>query len=145
MTTITELLNKKGQFVSFKTQKNLKVRKGQTPILKISEFVARIGVEYDNIKRVQEKRESGELPEENQGLPWGQWVKYPYLISHKDEFYIRCSKTNNGKQPPKVKYIRDGVEITRYDAMQAALASEFSDKADIDVFNIKVSSILEIK
>jgi hypothetical protein len=144
MTTITELLNKKGQFVHFVTKRPLKVKKGQSPIEKISEFVARIGVNYDNIHNVIEKRETGELPEVNQGLPWGEWVKFPYIISHNDNLYIRCSRSNNSHQKSKVKYIRNGIEISADEAKAAALASEFKDN-DNDVFNIKVSSIVEIK
>jgi hypothetical protein len=145
MTTITELLNKKGQFVSLGTKRPLKVKKGQTPIEKVSQFVARIGVEYDNMQSVKDKRESGELPEENAGLPWGEWVKYPYLISHKNEFYIRCSTTKNGSQKAKTHYYREGLEISIDDAKSAALASEFREKDNLDVFTIKVSSIIEIK
>lgn len=142
---INELLNKKGQFVSFKTERNLKVKKNQTPIVKVSEFIARIGVDYDNMQSVKTKRENGELPEENQGLAWGEWVKFPYLIAHKDQFYLRCSTTKNSHQKGKVKYYRNGVEISKEEAKAASLASEFYDKEDQDVFNIKVSSIIEAK
>ncbi len=142
---ITELLNKKGQFVSFTTERQLKVKKNQPPITKISSFIARIGVDYDHMQSVKLKRENGELPEENQGLSWGSWVKFPYLIAHKNEFYLRCSTTKNSNQKGKVKYIRNGVEISREEAKAASLASEFYDKDDQDVFNIKVSSIVEAK
>lgn len=142
---ITELLSKKGQFVSFTTERQLKVKKNQTPITKISNFIARIGVDYDKMQSVKDKRESGDLPEENQGLSWGEWVKFPYLITHKNEFYLRCSTTKNSNQKGKVKYLRDGVEISKEEAKAASLASEFYDKGDQDVFNIKVSSIVEVK
>ena len=141
--TIESLLAKKGQFVSFKTERSMKVRKGQTPIVKISEFVARVGVTYDNMKSVKEKRSDGTLPEDNQGLPWGTWVNFPYLIEHKNALYLRCSATQNKEQHGKVQFYRDGVEISRDEAKSACLASEFASKSDGDVFNIKVDSIID--
>lgn len=141
---LPELLTKKGQIVTIVTERPMKVRKGQDPIAKRSEFQCRIGVEYDNIKKVQEKRETGELPEKNGGLPWGEWVDYPYTITHKDEMYLRCTLLRNmtGKEPV---YTRNNEVITKEEAKAASLASEFAPKTDMDIFNIKVSSILEVR
>lgn len=143
--SLDSLLSKKGQFVSFKTERTMKTKKGQEPITKISEFVARVGVAYDNMKSVQTKREDGTLPEENQGLPWGKWVNFPYVIEHKDALYLRCSATKNKDQSGKVHYFRNGVEISRDEAKSACLASEFTTKDDADIFNIKVDSIIEAR
>lgn len=142
--SIESLLSKKGQFVSFKTERAMKTKKGQAPITKVSQFVARVGVIYDNMKAVKGKRADGTLPEENQGLPWGTWLQFPYLITHKDALYLRCSDTKNSGQKGKVHYYRDGVEISIDDAKKSCLASEFYEKDD-DVFNIKVDSIVEAK
>ena len=141
--SIESLLAKKGQYVTFKTERTMKVRKGQSPITKISEFVARVGVTYDNMKAVKQKRSDGTLPEENQGLPWGKWVTFPYVIEHKDALYLRCSATQNKEQTGKVHYFRNGEEISRDEAQSACLASEFAPKSDGDVFNIKVDSIID--
>ncbi|RMD51067.1 hypothetical protein D6827_02940 [Candidatus Parcubacteria bacterium] len=59
--------------------------------------VFRAGVNYDNKASVQEKRENGELPAENAGLPWGEWLKPPYLVSHKGNIYVRLYPTPNCK------------------------------------------------
>lgn len=138
------LLSKTGSIVTVKTQRTMKVRKGETPIIKESEFQARCGVTYDNMKAVQEKREDGRLPEENQGLPWGEWKQFPYLISHKGADYFRFStiKTNF---TPKTRYLRNGTEISAESAKIACLASEFSPKNELDVFNVKVDSIIGLK
>ena len=143
---IDDILNKKGQFVSFITEKQMKVKKGQEPIIKHSEFVGRIGVEYDNMNSVKEKRDSGELPEENQGLPWGKWVNYPYTIEHNGNLYIRVSTTKNKSQKGKIKFYRNGIEISVEEAKQACLASEFpKNKSDLDIFNLNVDNIIKIK
>lgn len=134
------LLARKGQIATFTTSRPLKVRKNETPITKISTFQCRVGVDYDNIKAVQEKRAEGELPAENAGLPWGQWVNFPYVIEHKDTFYFRCTRIRNNFIP-KTTFMRDGVEITRAQAQAAALASEFKADDGNEVFNVKVDSI----
>jgi hypothetical protein len=140
---VNKLLERKGQIATFTTARPLKVRKNETAITKTSTFQARVGVDYDNIKAVQEKRASGELPAENAGLPWGTWNVFPYVIEHKGEFYFRCTRIRNNFIP-KTTYTRDGVEITKEEAERAALASEFKADDGNEVFNIKVSSILNV-
>ncbi len=141
---VQSILALKGQFVRFKTSRPLKVRKGQDAIVKVSEFTARVGVDYDNIKAVVEKREANILPAENQGLPWGEWLIFPHLIAHKGCHYLRCTAVNgNASCVPTVQFLRNGQPITREEAQAAALASEFRED-DRDVFTIKVESILEV-
>lgn len=143
--TVDYLLTRKGQIVTMHTIRDMKVRKGEQPIQKESTFQCRIGVNYDNIAVVQDKRDNGELPEKNAGLPWGHWVEFPYVIEHKDEYYIRCTTLNNNYQG-HVRYLREGVEITRAEAEKACLAAEFPKSTkESDVFNIKVGSILDVK
>lgn len=144
MDMLQTLLNRRGQIATITTERPLRVRKGQAPITKISTFQCRVGVDYDNIQTVREKRESGELPEENAGLPWGRWINFPYVIEHSGTTYFRCTRIRNNFRP-RTTYIRNGVEITRDEAEDAALASEFrSTESDNEVFNIKVASIREV-
>lgn len=138
------LLSRKGQIVTVATERAMKVRKGQDPITKRSEFQARVGVNYDNIANVQEKRASGELPAENAGLPWGEWALFPYVITHKGEYYVRCTVVRNNFRKAPV-YVRNGLVISKEEAQAACLASEFSERDDNDVFNIKLSSVLSVK
>ena len=140
---LSTVLARKGAIATFITQRPLKVRKGEQPIIKTSEFQARIGVNYDNIAAVQEKRENGELPAQNAGLPWGQWVVPNYIISHNDALYVRCTTVNNDFNVCTV-YTRDGVLINASEAKRAALASEFSS-SDSEVFNIKLNSVVEVR
>lgn len=137
------LMQRKGQICTLTTARPLKVRKGQTSILKTSTFQCRAGVNYENIKSVQEARETGEMPAESAGLPWGTWKVFPYVIEHKGEFYFRCTTIKNNFIPRTV-YTRDGAEISKEEAAAAALASEFKDGDRSEVFNIKTSSILAV-
>ena len=140
---LDKLLARKGQIATFTTERPLKVRKNETAITKTSTFQARVGVDYDNIKAVQDKRANGELPAENAGLPWGTWAVFPYVIEHKGEFYFRCTRIRNNFIP-KSTYARDGVQISKDEAQLAALASEFKDDDSNEVFTIKISSLLDV-
>ena len=142
---VQQLFALKGQFASLRMVKPLKMKKGKTQIFKDSTFVCRIGVDYDNIANVKEKREIGVLPEENAGLPWGEWALFPYVITHKGKFYFRCTQVNNNPNSiPKTRYLRDGAEISKDEAQLDCLASEFYPSDDRDVFNVTVDYITEI-
>lgn len=138
------LMGRKGQIVTLVTERPLKVRKNQEQITKRSTFQCRVGVTYDNIQAVKDKRANGELPAENAGLPWGEWVEFPYVIAHKGEYYLRCTMLRNAHRVAPT-YTRNGVEISPAEAQLAALASEFRTGDDNDVFNVKVSSIREVR
>jgi hypothetical protein len=140
------LMSRKGQIVTVKTIRAVKMRKGQPAVNKASEFQCRVGVTYDNIQAVQDGRADGTLPAENAGLPWGEWIEFPYTIGHKGETYVRCTLLKNNFRRAPVFTLMDGTEIAKADVMPLALASEFKEKdADSVVFNIKLSSILDVK
>lgn len=140
---LEKLKSRKGQIATITTERTVKVKKGMPEVLKKSKFQCRIGVTYDNIAAVKEKRESGELPTENQGLPWGEWIEFPYIIGHKNEIFVRCTTINSSNNWPVV-YISNGVEIPVEEVKKMAYASEFSEKKR-DVFNIRVISLVEVK
>jgi hypothetical protein len=140
------LMSRKGQIVTVKTIRAVKMRKGQPAVNKASEFQCRVGVTYDNIQAVQDGRADGTLPAQNAGLPWGEWIEFPYTIGHKGETYVRCTLLKNNFRRAPVFTLMDGTEIARADVMPLALASEFKEKdEDSVVFNIKLSSILDVK
>lgn len=141
-TRVQSLLSMKGTIATLKTVRTMKVRKGRAEILKQSTFQCRLGVNYDNIAAVQEKRDNGTLPAVNAGLPWGEWIQFPHLIGHKGNHYMRCTTVNSGFIP-KVCFYQNGQEITKEQAQVDALASEFAEK-DNEVFTIKVESIIEV-
>lgn len=145
---VQRLFALKGQFASLRMVRSMKVAKkfhDQSEILKDSTFTCRIGVDYDNIAAVQEKRDNGDLPAVNQGLPWGNWCVFPYLIEHKGQYYFRCTQVNgNNHSTPTVRYLRNGQEISKAEAELACIASEFKDSSDRDVFNVTVSNLIAI-
>jgi len=114
----------KGQFLPQITiTRPCKVRKGETPITKVSVGTYRSGIDYDNMGEVQTDRANGDRPAENAGLPWGEWFHFPYSIAHKGAVYMRLYPVKS--VVPRVTYYRDGNPITVEDAKVACLASEF--------------------
>jgi hypothetical protein len=140
---VANLLALKGQIVTLCTKRDCKVRKGSPMVEKVAKFQCRVGVNYDNMASVQEKRENGTLPAENAGLPWGQWLIFPHLIAHKGNHYLRCTTLNNNNVP-QVSYLLDGREISREEARALCLASEFRDHEDNDCFTVKVESVTHV-
>lgn len=127
----------KGANIIIEWERNGKTRKGVVEqITKKVRMVGRIGIEYDNIGAVQEKRENGELPAENQGLKWGEFEIYPYLIAHKGNKYVRLYKGTSDKVQPKVVWFKNGQEVEIGEIAPLLLKSELtSSKGDCFVVN----------
>ena len=135
----------KGAIKNVTWHKELKTRKNVTAkVEKITTMQCRFGIEYDNIKNVQTARENGELPKENQGLPWGKWEEYPYFIAHKGTDYMRLYTTHSNNKAV-TKYFVDGVETDKETVKAMCLKSEFSDNKPTEVVTVKVANIQNIK
>jgi len=135
-----------GGFVSLKTARPLGTKKGVTPVLKVSEYTCRLGVCYDNQKSVQEKRESGELPAENQGLLGRTWVIPNFLMQSEKsgKFLIRVTPVRTDTAVRSVKFFRNGAEISKDEAMIGALAKESYERETTDAFDIQAESVVEV-
>ncbi len=139
---VANLLQLKGQFVRFGCVRDLKLKVGAVPVQKASLFTCRVGVDYDNIRDVIAKRESGELPAENAGLPWGRWHTFPYVIEHNDKWYFRCTSVKSSM--PETAFRRAGVIITKEEAMEFARSEEKREDRDNDVFNVTIDNIVTL-
>lgn len=141
---IQELIGKykKGQFFTITFSKNLpllKQYKGLYSAKKVSKATVRIGVRYDNIRAVAEKRISGELPVQNAGLPWGEWDIPGYTIKHNGKTYLRVSLVNGN--PIKNTFYLDGKQ-TEPDILRVMCQkSAFSSGGSPDVLTIDIENI----
>lgn len=137
----------KGANIVLEWTRDAKVRKGSPKVRKMVRMVGRIGVEYDALKAVQQKRSNGELPSENQGLAeWAEWVQYPFVIRHrtKGTLYLRMYKGTSKKTHPSVAYILDGKAVS-FEAVEAMLlASEKRGHDDTDTFMVKVDDLTRV-
>lgn len=143
---LATFLSRKGQFAGFLWNRPLKTRKefSHLSITKSVRCVAQVGVDYDNRASVQAARESGELPSENAGLPWGQWKVFPYVITHKGNDYLRIYPVAN--RVPRVVYRCNGAMVSREFAESVCLASEFRETtAPHTCFTVNAANVLAIR
>lgn len=102
------------------------------------------GLNYDNLATVREKRTNGELPSVNAGLSWGVWHDYPRVIEHNGAYYLRLYPANEfGRMA--VSYSLDGQAVTLEQAKAIALASEFSERENLDCFVVKLDNLKEFE
>jgi len=149
---IEKVSGRKGQNVKAVWQRPMKIRKGVEHVVeKRTAAIIRTGIDYENMQSVKEGRANGDLPEENQGLPWGEWAQFPYHIQHKEKDYLRLYPASGINVAtgegfiPEVSYFLDGVEVSKEVVMPLCLASEFrTDSEPPLVFTIKAGDLVEI-
>ena len=149
----SDLLNlvtnfKKGTIHTLTYSRELKTKKNVSDIMtKIETVQVAFGVDYDHKKDTIEKRQSGELPEENQGLAESdEWVIFPYIIKNKktNEIKLRCNGINSSKH--EVKYFRNGLEVKPEDI----IADCYSKEVNLEIpevkktFNLGIDKVLNL-
>lgn len=134
----------KGANIVLEWVRPCKTRKGvNDAITKSVRMVGRMGIDYNNIGAVQDKRENGELPSTPQPLPWGVWSIFPYLIEHKGAFYVRLYNGTSDKVHAEAHFFRNGVEVSKAEIAPLLLAAELEEKKG-DCFTCKVENITRI-
>lgn len=153
---ISEIKNaistRKGSNVRAIWGKQLKTYKGITDVVeKVTSLVVRGGIDYDNMAVVKEGREDGSLPEENAGLPWGQWAEFPYHIEHKGQDYARFYPASGvdiatgNAFVPSVEYYLNGELTTKQMVSGLCLASEFPNREEAPLcYTIKAENVKAI-
>ncbi len=136
----------KGANIILEWLRPCKTRSGVTAsVTKFVRMVGRLGLEYDHQKAVVEKRENGELPKENAGLPsWSEWVQYPFIIRHKTngQLYLRMYKGTSDKVRPTVTFFIDGNETTRETITPLVPKAESEvDHDGADCMTVKIESL----
>lgn len=139
--------DKKGANLSAEWKRPMKVRKtaGEISVEKVTKCVVRGGIDYDNIGVVKEGREDGTLPQENAGLPWGEWIAFPFHIAHKGNDYLRLYPASGIEFTPKTTYYLNGEEVGKDIVEPLCLASEFKVNEQKPLcFTIKAESLVSI-
>lgn len=147
---VREFLDKvescKGSNLSAVWVRSVKTRKGVEDVVeKKTTAVVRGGIAYDNLHKVSVARENGTLPVENDGLPWGEWVDFPYHIAHKGNDYLRLYPASGIEFTPKTTYYLNGEEVGKDIVKPLCLASEFKGNEENPLcFTIKADSLVSI-
>jgi hypothetical protein len=106
-----------------------------TVLHKIVDAVVRGGIDFANLQAVKDGIATGTRGGV-QGLSYGEWESFPYVIAHKGERYYRLYPVAGSRST--VRYFANGVEVTR-EAYMAFLTPSARDKASQprDCFNVK--------
>ena len=136
----------KGANIVLSWIRDAKTRKNAPKVRKAVRMVGRIGVEYDNLASVVEKRSNGELPKENKGETWWEWVKHPFLVQHKrtKQQYVRMYSGTSKKTVAKRQFFVDGEAVSFESVEEYLLASE-KKSSHGDTFMVKIEDLTAIR
>ena len=143
MVSMDRFFETKGQFikVSFQTEKKPAAAHKGTILKKITNGVFRAGINFANLKTVKEGIENGERGDV-QPLPWGNWIRFPYLIEHKGEQYVRLYPANGGKV--NVQYFVNGQAVEKAVFNSYLTPSEANRTDPAECFTIKADNIISL-
>lgn len=143
-----------GSFLGVSWVREVKTRKGVDSIVtKSVRTVVRTGISYDSREVVQTARANGDAPSENAGLPWGNWLSFPYVISHVRKgdtavnYYVRLYPVRDASgnaRACKVVYRENGKRIDSQRARELCLASEFSDSRPTDCYTLSLANLKRV-
>lgn len=138
---VLALTEHKGQFLACEwmsePSKVLAAHKGKV-LRKFSKATVRTGVEFRNLSSVKEAIANGERDEVG-SLPWGEWMVYPYIITHKGSEYIRLTLTEGC--PISSRYEVDGVEVDA-ETYYSMLPKQSGGRPE--VLTVKVANLIRL-
>ena len=127
-TEIVDLLkSRKGRYVTIEGKRQMDTYKDECHIVeKHTKFIARVGLNYDNLQATKDGRASGELPQTNAGLNGMTWSDYPYFLEGKGgKIYVRLYPVDgDGFRNMETTYTVDGVPATKEYALTFCTAKE---------------------
>lgn len=128
---------KKGRYINLTKIKDL-----GSGIVKESDMVIRLGVNYANMK-INENKQTGQLP-------WGRWVEglENLVVEHKGKYYLRITSTDpshpeSGADVIATRYLRNGQEISKEEVIYLIGENKTSSSAS-PVYNVKFENIVKL-
>ena len=141
---VAHLSEGNGQFrtVTFKSNPKPAAAFKGVSLEKVTSMCVRTGVDFSNLTSVKEGIANGERGEV-QSLPWGVWAKFPFIISHKGEEFVRLTLAANSK--PSTIFKVDGLEVSREEFSKFLTPSDAkgSDKP-VEVLTVKMKNLITI-
>jgi len=142
---VSKILSKHGQLCNVKYSRPLKLLKNYKDSrgFKHVSGVYRLGIDYNQLKSVQQKKLNGELPEETHDMLGREWLVWPYLMRTKtDKILVRLYTMRNAYK--ETSYELDGNLVELNELKGICAASEFNTEPDLDCFDISLDYIREI-
>lgn len=144
MQEFEKFFDNKGNFISveFESPKKPAAAHKDKTLVKKAKGVFRAGIDFSNLKEVKEGIANGERGEV-QGLKWGSWLKFPYLIEHNGEVYVRLYPTANCKI--EVEYNVNGEKTTKEVFNSFLRPSDIAESGEVpQCLTIKASNIKKL-
>ena len=148
---ISRVCKSKGQFIKLKWTRTVETAaayRGLT-ILKETTATARTGIDYENLRMVQEARQNGSKPAKNAGLTWGEWKEncFPWIIEHRGQDYARIYSAPGAV--PDVQFYLNGVKVNRSQILSYLTPSDRKKEIELDgscneCFTVKMADIEEV-
>ena len=137
---VEKFLSSKGNFVSasFTTTKKPASAHKLRKLQKSTTGVFRAGINFANLGSVKTAIANGERGEV-QPLPWGEWYEFPYVIKHKEQFYLRFYPAKNAKL--EVTYLVDDKEVTKEVFNSFLTPSDAKERENFECFVVKCDNI----
>lgn len=136
-------------------------RKAGEDLVKVSNVVIRIGVQYSHIKAIAAQLIAQGLDPEKAGLtlPWGEWdpdcsylIRKEVLNENKEPtgeytYYLRCTLTKNQKQRGNSKWFYKGEEISvdQVKALGIIRDSYWAKTAPEEIYTEPLSAIVAVR
>lgn len=142
---LSRLLTKKGYFASIRIVRPGKLRASfkTEKVEKVLVGIVRCGLDYSAQARVEKLRSQGDLPSEPHPLPWGQWLKFPYVIENKGKLYIRIYPifSKQGKIKIRSFWFLNGKRVEKEEIAHMLLSSEFNDDVPPSCFSVSLENV----
>lgn len=135
---------KKGTFVKITYQTEMKATNKTDKIIKTTNAVVRLGINYSNLKAVKTERANGKQTDGK--LSWGQWENgfENYVITHtKDNVFRKYLRVYTTKHKSKSTYQINGKETTLLELRENELIKE-SKSSSPRLLVIKFTDIISI-
>jgi hypothetical protein len=132
-----------GKFVkvSFQTEKKpAAAHKGNT-LQKVTTGIFRAGINFSNLGSVKDAIANGERGAV-QPLPWGEWVTFPYVIKHKESFYLRLYPAKGAKV--ETTYMVNGEITTKADFDSYLTPSDAKSPDKFECFTVKCENVIAL-
>lgn len=139
------MMNKKGQFAQITYQRPLKFRKDYVHFTGFKRTTGnfRLGINYSNIHTVKVSRALGQPIGELKGKSW----EVPnYFLAGKNGLLARIYTVHNSE--PTVEYILNDklLSVNELDKLtECCLASEFTERPQMESFDLGVENIIDVK
>lgn len=117
-------------FASLVARKNIKMKKNSplanAEVYEVKEYEnLQISYGYENSVQNREERATGERTFEGEKLPFGEWVKYPTIISNKGRYMVRFYANKNTKS--RVAYYTINGKIATAEEVELIASGRYAE------------------